>query len=148
MEKGRFMEIRIISAEDLDLSGRPIKGGVFVTVQTDPNCRCSTGVYTEGGSYRYLNENLQMPLPSSSRAVLVEVNCKTSSGVKKVGTAEIPISDFDGGNLPKDYLHILSYRLREGNGRRNGIINLSIRIKSSAERRGYPMFSPLWVAGG
>ena len=61
--------------------------------------------------------------------ITLQVQCKTSLGDKTVGTARIPVSDFVGGYVPESYLHFLSYRLRDHNGERNGIVNISVRVK-------------------
>ncbi|XP_059654222.1 BON1-associated protein 1-like [Cornus florida] len=68
-------------------------------------------------------------MPVHSRFMTVEVQCKTSSGTKVIGIARIPATDFVGGYIPDTYLHFLSYRLRDVSGERNGIINLSVRMK-------------------
>ncbi|XP_010255486.1 PREDICTED: BON1-associated protein 2 [Nelumbo nucifera] len=122
------LEINVISAEDLRLRHRSIKKNAFVVVRTDSHNYRSTRVDTEGGSYPYWNEKLNLALPNSAKFITVEVQCKTASGrARSVGTASIPVSDFIGDYTPAYYLHFLSYRLREQNGERNGIVNLSIR---------------------
>ncbi|KAK9143478.1 hypothetical protein Syun_012878 [Stephania yunnanensis] len=125
----RSIEITVISAEDLSIHGRPIKNNAFVVVQTAPNATRSTSVDTTGGTYPSWNEMLELPLPQESQFVRVEVQCRTSSGAKAVGGVNVPVSDFAEGWIPNGYLTFLSYRLRKWNGERNGIINLSIRVK-------------------
>ncbi|KAL0464753.1 UNVERIFIED_CONTAM: hypothetical protein Slati_0362900 [Sesamum latifolium] len=130
MEKpsSKEIEITVISAEGLLLSRRrPVKKNVSVTVKTDPlNCR-STGVDPEGGSYPAWNEKLVMELPLHARFITVEAH----AGSRVIGVANIPVSDFSGGYLPENYLSFLSYRLRDSNGEKNGIINLSVKVKGS-----------------
>ncbi|KAF8413121.1 hypothetical protein HHK36_001097 [Tetracentron sinense] len=123
------LDITVISAEGLSLNRHSIKKNTFVTVKTDPNNSQSTKMDTEGGSYPSWNEKLALELPCNARMVTVEVQCKTSSGVRTVGTANIPVSDFIGNHTPANYLHFLSYRLRERDGERNGIVNLSVKVK-------------------
>ncbi|XP_042503355.1 BON1-associated protein 2-like [Macadamia integrifolia] len=131
MEKAttRSLEVTIISAEDLRLHGRSVKKNTFVTVGTDSYSQRSTNIDKEGGSYPSWNQKLEppLPLPNSAQLITVEVQCITASGVRNVGTSKIPISDFIGDYTPPQYLHFLSYRLRDRNGERNGIINFSIR---------------------
>ncbi|XP_058106635.1 BON1-associated protein 2-like [Magnolia sinica] len=125
----RFLEITVISAESLRISNHLIKKNAFVTVQTDP-CNCvSTPVDRDGGGYPTWNEKLHLALPGSARSIAVKVLCKTASGSSKtVGMVNIPMSDFVGGYVPAHHLHFLSYRLRQQDGERNGIINLSIKM--------------------
>ncbi|KAK9103376.1 hypothetical protein Sjap_020630 [Stephania japonica] len=129
----RSIEITIISAEDLRIHGRPIKNNAFVAVQTASDATRSTSVDTTGGNYPSWNEMLELPLPREAQFVRVEVQCRTSSGTKAVAGAHVPVSDFAGGWIPDGYLTFLSYRLRKLNGERNGIINLSIRVKGKGD---------------
>ncbi|KAG1359208.1 BON1-associated protein 2 [Cocos nucifera] len=131
MDNSVTLEITIISAEDLRLSHRPLKKNAFVTVRSstlDDSGTSSTSLDRDGGSYPHWNEKLQVALPASARSISVEVHCKTGTGVRLVAVATIPVSDFCE---PADYLHFLSYRLRERDGKRNGIINLSVRMKGA-----------------
>ncbi|KAL0425957.1 UNVERIFIED_CONTAM: hypothetical protein Sradi_1130500 [Sesamum radiatum] len=128
MEKpsSKEIEVTVISGEGLLLSRRrPVKKNVFVTVRTDPFNSRSTGVDPEGGSYPAWNEKLVMELPLHARFITVEAH----SGTRVIGVANIPVSDFSGGYLPDNYLSFLSYRLRDSNGEKNGIINLSVKVK-------------------
>ncbi|MCL7027450.1 hypothetical protein MKW94_017815 [Papaver nudicaule] len=114
--------------EDLRRNGRPVKNTLLV-VQTDysTNHR-STSVDTEGGSYPSWIEKIELPLYQNVRFIRVEAQYKTSSSAKMIGEVKIPISDFLGSYFPPFHLHFLSYRLRDRDGERNGIINLSIRV--------------------
>lgn len=124
------VEITVISGEDLRVnSRRPVKKNAFAVVRTDSKNYQMTRVDTEGGSYSTWNEKLVMNLPAHARFLTVEVHCKTSSGDRVIGTARVPVSDFSGGSTPESYLHFLSYRLRDDKGERNGIVNLSVRMK-------------------
>ncbi|XP_042509949.1 BON1-associated protein 2-like [Macadamia integrifolia] len=125
----RSLEITIISAEDLRLNGRAVKKNAFVTVRTDShNQEVVTRMDSEGGSYPSWNQKLEpLPLPNSAYFITVEVQCKTSTGVRTVGTARISVSEFIGDYMPPQFLHFLSYRLRDRKGKRNGIINFSMK---------------------
>ncbi|KAL2511393.1 BON1-associated protein 2 [Abeliophyllum distichum] len=125
----RTLEITVISGEDLRVNRRKLgKKNAFVTVQTGSSR--TTKIDTDGGSYPVWNEKLVMELPMHARFITVDVQCKAYSGGNKlIGTARIPVSDFSGGYLPDNYLSILSYRLRDVNGEKNGIINLSVKVK-------------------
>ncbi|KAM4105085.1 hypothetical protein ACJW30_06G206400 [Castanea mollissima] len=125
----RTLEITVISGEDLRNDRRPIKKNAFVVVRTDSYNSRRTDMDTDGGSYPKWNEKLVVDLPMHAQFITLEVQCKTSLGDKTVGTARIPVSDFVGGYVPESYLHFLSYRLRDHNGQRNGIVNISVRVK-------------------
>ncbi|OVA14133.1 C2 calcium-dependent membrane targeting [Macleaya cordata] len=126
----RVLEVTVISAEDLRINDRSIKKNAFVVVQTDYSINYrNTCIDTEGGSYPSWNEKLELPLYHNVRFIRVEVQCKTGSSARMIGEAKIPISDFIGDYIPPHYVHFLSYRLRQRDGERNGIVNLSVRVK-------------------
>ena len=127
-----LLEITVISGEGLRLNRRHlVKKNAFVLIRTDSINSQTTEIDTEDGSYPTWNQNVNVNMPLNLRNITVEVQCKTYSGNKVVGTARIPVSDFVGGFIPANYLHFLSYRLRDGKGERNGIINLSVRVKAN-----------------
>ncbi|KAM1140592.1 hypothetical protein ACFX2I_040658 [Malus domestica] len=124
------LEITVISAGNLQLNRKPISKNTSVTVRTDTNSQFrTTDMDTEGGAYPQWNEKLVLDLPTHSKSITVEVQCQTSYGVRTFATATIPASDFVGGYVPEGYLHFLSYRLRDYKGEKNGIINISVRMK-------------------
>ncbi|KAM3698647.1 hypothetical protein ACB098_06G203400 [Castanea mollissima] len=123
------LEITVISGEDLRNNRRPIKKNAFVVVRTDSYNSRRTDMDTDNGSYPKWNEKLVVDMPMHAQFITLEVQCKTSLGNKTVGTTRIPVSDFVGGYMPESYLHFLSYRLRDQNGERNGIVNISVRVK-------------------
>ncbi|KAF5195169.1 Bon1-associated protein [Thalictrum thalictroides] len=128
----RSLEVTIISAENLRKNHRSIKKNAFVTLETDPNNSQSTSMADSiGGSYPSWNEKFELTLPYNLRYIRLEVKCKTATGVKTIGSVNIPISDLLEDFIPPSCLHHLSYRLRERDGDRNGIINLSIRMKGA-----------------
>ncbi|KAK6162377.1 hypothetical protein DH2020_002218 [Rehmannia glutinosa] len=131
MEKpsSKVIEITVISAEGLFVNKRqPVKKNLSITVKTDPiNSRSTGQVDPEGGSCPAWNEKMVMELPVHARFISVEAH----SGSRIIGTANIPVSDFAGGHLPENYLSFLSYRLRDSNGEKNGIVNLSVTVKGS-----------------
>nr|GLL40671.1 BON1-associated protein 2-like [Ipomoea trifida] len=131
METSRDLEITVISGEGLRVG----KKNVFVTVKSEFSCNVkATGVDKEGGSFPAWNEKLVVDLPMHARYVTLQVQCKAFSGVKVVGEAKVPTKDFVGGGfVPESYLRFLSYRLRDRKGEKNGIINISVRVKNSPE---------------
>ncbi|KAL8500093.1 hypothetical protein ACS0TY_019911 [Phlomoides rotata] len=129
----KTVDVTVISAENLLVNKkRPVKKTVSVTVKTDPYNSGSTGLDREGGSFPKWNEKLVMELPANARFVAVEVH----SGSRVVAMASVPVSDFTGGNLPENYLSLLSYRLRDGRGGKNGIINLSVKVRGTGGNSG------------
>ncbi|XP_038709836.1 BON1-associated protein 2-like [Tripterygium wilfordii] len=128
----RSLEITVLSAENLRKDGKSIKKNTFAVVKIDPfNCH-STKIDTEGGSYPSWNDKLLVELPMHERFVTLEVHKKSSNNNSRIiGTARMPVSDIFGEYYtPLDYLHFLSYRLRDKKGERNGIINVSVRAKA------------------
>lgn len=127
-----------MSAENLEMNRKGIRGKAFVTVQSDGSSDTSTTkVDSEGGSYPSWNEKVVMDVPLHARFITVEVKCKTSSSTasNSVGVARIPVSDFVGGYVPENELHFLSYRLWDGKARRNGVINVSVRVTVAEQQR-------------
>ncbi|OIT31064.1 PREDICTED: BON1-associated protein 2 [Nicotiana attenuata] len=128
----RVLEITVISGENLRESRKQwVKKNAFVNIRTTDSCNKTTKMDKEGGSYPVWNEKLIVDLPTHAVNLTVEVQCKTSYGIKTIGIARVPTSDFIGGFLPEDYLHFLSYRLRDEKGEKNGIINFSVKVKNA-----------------
>ncbi|CAK7348027.1 unnamed protein product [Dovyalis caffra] len=132
-EASRTLEITILSAENLRLDGKTVKKNSYVIARVDPHNYGSTKADFEGGSSPSWNEKLTLDVPYQTRFITLEVKCRTSSGDRVIGTASLPISDILGDYTPESYLHFLSYRLRDARGGRNGIINVSARVKMPIE---------------
>ncbi|KAM2816505.1 hypothetical protein COP1_040736 [Malus domestica] len=72
------LEIKVISAKNLQLDRKPIKKKASVTVRADTNSQFrTTDMDTEGGAYPRWNEKLVLDLPKHSKSITVEVQCKT-----------------------------------------------------------------------
>ncbi|KAI4328744.1 hypothetical protein L6164_021077 [Bauhinia variegata] len=127
----RTLEITVLSAENLRMNQKLMKKNAFVSVQPDSRNACTTRMDSEGGNYPSWNQKLVLDLPMHARFITTEVKCKTSMGITSVGMAKVPLSDFLGGYVPESQLNFLSYRLWDRKSRRNGIINLSVRVKMS-----------------
>ncbi|XP_038905248.1 BON1-associated protein 2-like [Benincasa hispida] len=132
-KSSRSIEITVISGEDLRIDRKPVKRKTFATVKFDRQSFGSGGGETEiderGGSYPLWNEKMALEIPVDAMFLTIEVHCGSISRNRIVGTAKVPVSDFLGRYRPESYLHLLSYRLRDGNGERNGIVNISVRVK-------------------
>ncbi|XWS35757.1 hypothetical protein CRYUN_Cryun20dG0023300 [Craigia yunnanensis] len=127
--KSRTLEITILSGEDLRIDNKSVKKNAFVVVWIDPFNFKTTKMDVEGGSCPSWNDKIVMDMAMQTRFVSLEVKCKASGGDKTVGFARIPVTDFIGGYSPETCLHFLSYRLRDPKGMKNGIINVSVRVK-------------------
>lgn len=138
----RTVEFTILSAENLQVNKRHIKGNAFVTVQSDASSDVATTKVDNNSSsegYPSWNEKVAVEVPLHARFITIEVKCKTSlsfigsisNNSSVVGIARVPVSDFVGGYVPENQLHFLSYRLWDSKVRRNGVINISVRVKAS-----------------
>ncbi|KVH91159.1 BON1-associated protein 1-like [Cynara cardunculus var. scolymus] len=131
----RDIELTIISAESLSLTGnRRVKKNPFVVIKIESNADEATEMDTGNGPNPTWNQKFFMNMPMNARFLTLEVRCRKFSGDHLIGSAWVPTSDFDGGYFPMNYLHLLSYRLRDRNGERNGIINISIKINNNGQR--------------
>ncbi|KAJ0053109.1 hypothetical protein Pint_00360 [Pistacia integerrima] len=131
----RTLEIKVLSAEDLRIGGRSVKKNAFAIVKVDPWNYHGTKVDPLGGSYPKWDEILEIILPVGATSLTLEVQCKTSSGDRLIGTGNLPLSDIIEDYTPEHYLRFLSYILKDTKGKRNGIINLSVRVKMPKQVR-------------
>ncbi|GER40059.1 BON association protein 1 [Striga asiatica] len=124
------IEVTVISAEGLQSSRKqPVKKNSFVLIRSDPFTSRSTDVDRDGGSYPFCNQKLTMELPENARFITVEAH----AGGQAIGAANIPVEDFTGGHLPENYLSFLSYRLMDGGGGKNGIVNVSVKVNGRSK---------------
>ncbi|CAN6480708.1 unnamed protein product [Victoria cruziana] len=129
MNQHGSLEVNVISAEGLRFPRGTIGKNAFVVVSSDSCNRFSTASDCEGGAYPSWKEKFALPFHPETRSLDVDVRCKTALGEKSVGRSTVPVSDFAGVyEVPLGYLHFLSYRLHDREGRRNGIINLSVKV--------------------
>ncbi|KAK6920188.1 C2 domain [Dillenia turbinata] len=144
-----LLEITVISAENLRFNKKnPVKKNTYVTVKTTESKLQTTSMDREGGSYPIWNQKLMIDMAGHVKYLTLDVQCKNSMGNRKIGKALIPVSDFMGGFWPENYLHFLSYRLRDENGERNGIINISVRVKQATAMVAPPRSQHSWAAIG
>ncbi|CAL5192595.1 unnamed protein product [Lathyrus oleraceus] len=131
------LEITILNAENLHVNKTSISKNAFVSLcsdssSTNENCyttkenseECGDG----NGNFLSWNEKLLIEVPLKSRFIVADVKYKTSWGnVKSVGMARIPVSDL---YVQDNRVQFLSYRLWDSKVRRNGAINISVRVKA------------------
>lgn len=88
-----------------------------------------------------------------ARSITLEVKCKTTwsstttRGAKDVGVARIAMSDLVGGVVPSHCLQFLSYRLRDWEGRRNGVLSFSFRVVKESPEFVLPMLTEKVMPG-
>ncbi|MED6158997.1 hypothetical protein PIB30_038233 [Stylosanthes scabra] len=135
------LEITVISGENIH-----VKEEAYVVVRAESLKSCTTkaakntNIVTNNNICSSLiswNEKLLLEIPMHARSITFEVQSKSSgaSSARSVGVARIAVSDiFLGGSGCGDGHggNVLSYRLRDWDGRRNGVIHFSVRTAKSA----------------
>ncbi|XP_027337906.1 BON1-associated protein 2-like [Abrus precatorius] len=123
----RTLEITVISGENLRVMEDP-----YVVVRAESlNC-CTTKMVKDSGSnnssFYAWNEKFMMNVPMYARSITFEVQCNKFKGVRPVGVARIAVSDFLNDAVAENCLQVLSYRLRDWEGKRNGVIHFAVRV--------------------
>lgn len=115
------------------MSRKPVKKSVFVCVESpDSGERRTTRMDSEGGSQRTWNEKVEMEVAVHARFITAEVKEKSGmGGIRSVGVARIPVSDFMGSYVPENEVQFLSYRLWDRKCRRSGVLNVKVRVKGA-----------------
>ncbi|KAI9110093.1 hypothetical protein K1719_019134 [Acacia pycnantha] len=131
----RTLEVTVISGESLCIDQTPVTENVYTVVRTESlKCWSTKPAKQEVGSLSSLwNEKLMVEVPLHAQSITFEVQCKTPRGmVRSVGLTRIGIWDV----IPKEdkCLEMLSYRLRNWEGRRSGIINFSVKVANNKEQ--------------
>ncbi|CAJ1950026.1 unnamed protein product [Sphenostylis stenocarpa] len=126
----RTLEFTLLSAEGLHIRGKPADKNVFAVVRADSIASHTTATATATGSNGSLSwkETFSVEVGAHARCMTIEVKCRTGAGERDVGVARIALSDFLGGSVPEHKLQFLCYRLRDWDGRENGIVNFSVRV--------------------
>lgn len=128
--KPKTLELTILSAEGLHVRGKPANKNVFTVVRAESLTSHTTAMANgnENGFHTW-NEKFRVELGPQARCLTIEVKCKTETGVvRDIGVARIAVSDFLGGSVPDHSLQSLCYRLRDWDGRENGVVNFSVRV--------------------
>ncbi|MED6121276.1 hypothetical protein PIB30_028526 [Stylosanthes scabra] len=135
------LEITVISGENIH-----VKEEAYVVVRAESLKSCTTkaakntNIDTNNNISSSLiswNEKLLLEIPMHARSITFEVQSKSSraSSARSVGVARIAISDIllAGSGCGDDNSdNVLSYRLRDWDGRRNGVIHFSVRMTVAA----------------
>ena len=128
--RSKTLELTVLNAQNLTVDRKPVTKDTYVVVRTESlNC-CTTGMAAEDDGRSSWNEKFYLEMPMHARSLTFEVYYKNSVGATIIGVARIAVSDFLGGDVPESNLQFLSYRLRDSQGRINGIINFSVAVKT------------------
>ena len=141
----RTIEVTVISGENVH-----VKEEAYVVVRAESLKSCTTKMAKDtntasgctkddnksSSSFLSWNEKLLLDMPLHARSITFEVQCKNSKGARPVGVARIAVSEilgYGGDVHDENCLHVLSYRLRDWEGRRNGIIHFAVRVAAEPE---------------
>ncbi|CAJ2657715.1 unnamed protein product [Trifolium pratense] len=123
----RTLEITVISGENIQAT----EDACVVVRGESLNCYTTKTVKNnesgKNSSFLSWNEKFLLDMPMHARSVSFEVQCKKFKGIRPIGVARIAISDFLNGDVLGDCSQIFSYRLRDWEGRQNGVIHFSVR---------------------
>ena len=126
----------------MDRKPATTKSNLYVVVRAESINSYTTCMAMEGATNNNptWNHKLVVDVPVHARSITFELKCKSSTkGVKDVGVARVAVSEFIGGvGVPQHGLQFLSYRLRDWEGRRNGVLNFSVKVVSSPEYAASP----------
>ncbi|RDX99928.1 BON1-associated protein 2, partial [Mucuna pruriens] len=128
----RTLEITVISVENLRVTE-----DAYVVVRAESlNC-CTTKTVTKDDGTNFLswNENFLLDVPVHARSITFEVQCNRFKGSRPLGVARIVATDFIGASVPENQLRMLSYGLRDWEGKRNGIIHFAVKVAPPPEER-------------
>ncbi|KAK7349558.1 hypothetical protein VNO77_07009 [Canavalia gladiata] len=127
------LEINVISGENICVDRSLLAENVYVVVRAESLSCCTTKMVNEEKGVLAWNEKFLLNIPSHARSVTFEVQCKRYKGVRPIGVARIALSDLIGDNNKKVWesessAEMYSYRLRDWEGQRNGVIHFSVKV--------------------
>ncbi|KAK7340181.1 hypothetical protein VNO77_20877 [Canavalia gladiata] len=124
------LDLTVLSVEDLHVDPKIPTHNLYVVVRAESITSYTTAMAAEGdGGNPSWNEKFLVDLGTHARSITFELKSKTSTTVKDIGVARIAVSDFVGGDHG---LKFFSYRLRDWEGRCNGVLNFSVIVNSPA----------------
>jgi len=130
----RTLDLTVLSLEELHANWRHAAKRLYVVVRAESIASYTTATATvestsDGSGDPSWNEKLEVDVPAQARSVTLTVKCKDAPTVKDVGIARIAITELLGA--AEQNLQILSYGLRDWEGRRSGVIKFSVRVRES-----------------
>ncbi|KAK7390024.1 hypothetical protein VNO78_25322 [Psophocarpus tetragonolobus] len=124
------LEITVISGENVRVTE-----DAYVVVRAESlNCCTTRTVAKENGSNLLSwNEKFLLDMPMHARSITFEVQCSRFKASRPLGVARIAASDFLPSAVPDNRLQVLSYGLRDWEGKRNGVIHFAVRVAPPSE---------------
>ena len=102
---GTVLEITVISCENLRVTEDP-----YVVVRAESLKCCTTKMAKDSGSNKTSlfswNEKLMLNMPMHARSITFEVQCNRFKGFRPAGVARIAVSDFLGGGVSGNFMHV------------------------------------------
>ncbi|CAL5196156.1 unnamed protein product [Lathyrus oleraceus] len=124
------LEITIISGQNVSVDGnsKTESEELFVVVRAESLNSCTTKMVKENEGLLSWNEKFMLDIPLPANSVTFEVQCLKYKGIRPIGVARVALSDLlDDNVLLQSCDQTLSYGLRDWDGRKNGVINFSVR---------------------
>ncbi|XP_014490249.1 uncharacterized protein LOC106752982 [Vigna radiata var. radiata] len=134
----RTLDLTVLSVEDLHPNWRHAAQSLYVVVRADSIASYATGTATvettsDGSGNPSWNEKLEVDVPAQARSVTLTVKCRNAPSMKDVGIARIAIAELlsaaAAAAAAEQNLQILSYGLRDWEGRRSGVIKFYVRVR-------------------
>ncbi|CAL5196164.1 unnamed protein product [Lathyrus oleraceus] len=127
-QQAHTLEINIISGQSITVDGNLQAEDAYVVVRAESLNSCTTKMANENEGMFSWNEKFMLDIPPHASLVTFEVQCKKYKGIRPVGVARVALSDLlDDNVLFQSCDQTLSYGLRDWDGRKNGVINFSVR---------------------
>ncbi|KEH18941.1 putative C2 domain-containing protein [Medicago truncatula] len=132
----RTLEITVISGENIHVTedAYVVVRGESLNCYTTKTLKDNNDNCGKNSSFLSWNEKFLLNMPLHARSITFEVQCKKFKSVRPIGVARIGVSDFLNGTVPENCSQILSYKLRDWEGRQNGVIHFSVRVVVPEER--------------
>ncbi|KAL5061959.1 hypothetical protein RYX36_023696 [Vicia faba] len=120
----RTLEVTVISGENIH-----VPEDAYVVVRGESlDCYTTKTVKDNNSSFLSWNEKFLLDMPLHARSITFEVQCKKFKGVRPIGVARIAVADFLSGSESENCMQVLRYRLRDWEGRTNGVIHFGVRV--------------------
>jgi len=128
-QPARTLEFTIISGQNISVDRNSTAEDIYVDVRAESLNSCTTKMVKESEGLLSWNEKFLLDIPPHAKSVTFEVQCKKYKGARPIGVARIALSDFLGNDSSlQSGVQTLSYGLRDWDGRKNGVINFSVRM--------------------